>query len=173
MTYGHALFLAAGTNEKLSELLPEAEEVLSFVQKDPAALRFVFMPELSDGEKMQLLLAAFPKKPAKEIAGLFSVLLEKNRFESLNGALEYFIKEARETLSIGVVSVQSAYELSEEQKNRLKEKILSATSYQTLQISYTVDPSLIGGMLVRIGDHVLDTTVSTKLGALTDALRKS
>ena len=46
---------------------------------------------------------------------------------------------------------------------------LQASAHEIAEL----EESLIGGMRIRIGDHILDTSISTKLGALTDALKKS
>ena len=173
MTYGNALFLAAGTEERLKALLPETEKVRRLYNGNPEAFRFVFMPELSESEKLEQLLSVFPETLPREIAGLYSVLLEKHRFDTLPGVLKYFADQAKEALGIGDVSVRTARPLTDEQKKKLEEKILSATSFRSVDVKYLVEESLIGGMRIRIGDHILDTSISTKLGALTDALKKS
>ena len=57
----------------------------------------------------------------------------------------------------------SAVELSEDQKNRLQEKLLAVTDYVMLETDYQVEPALIGGMVIRIGDRVVDSSIRTRL----------
>ena len=173
ITYGNALFLAAENEERLRELLPEAEVILELWNSNQEDLRFVFMPELSDQEKLERINSLFPNQMPREYRGLFSVLLEKKHFAELPGILEYFIHEAKEALKIGVVSVESAVPLTDAQKQAIEEKLKQSTSYVTLEMDYKTDESLIGGMRIRIGDRLLDTSLRTKLSELTEVLRKS
>ena len=72
-----------------------------------------------------------------------------------------------------MVSVESAVPLTDAQKQAIEEKLKESTSYVTLEMDYKTDESLIGGMRIRIGDRLLDTSLRTKLSELTEALRKS
>ena len=45
----------------------------------------------------------------------------------------------------------------------VKNKLLATTSYQTFDVYYHVDPTLIGGMVIRVGDRVVDSSIRTKL----------
>ena len=65
-----------------------------------------------------------------------------------------------------------AHELTEAQKQAVKNKLLATTSYQTFDVYYHVDPTLIGGMVIRIGDRVVDTSIKTKLYELSKSLKK-
>ena len=53
--------------------------------------------------------------------------------------------------------------LTEAQKQAVKNKLLTTTSYQTFDVYYHVDPTLIGGMVIRVGDRVVDSSIRTKL----------
>jgi F-type H+-transporting ATPase subunit delta len=54
-------------------------------------------------------------------------------------------------------------ELSESRKADIQAKLLGTTPYLTMEMHYAVDPSLIGGMVIRIKDRVLDSSIRTKL----------
>ena len=59
-----------------------------------------------------------------------------------------------------------------EMKKRIKDKLLSTTDYKEIEIDYKVDPSLIGGMVIRIKDRIVDNSVKTKLENITRDLHK-
>ena len=63
-------------------------------------------------------------------------------------------------------------ELSEVQKKQIEDRLLETTSYKEMEMTYAVDESLIGGMVIRIGDRVVDSSVKTKLEELTKQLRQ-
>ena len=63
-----------------------------------------------------------------------------------------------------IVAAREAYDkLTEAQKQAVKNKLLATTSYQTFDVYYHVDPTLIGGMVIRVGDRVVDSSIRTKL----------
>ena len=66
----------------------------------------------------------------------------------------------------------SATELSDQQKKDIEAKLLATTSYVEFRMKYAVDKSLIGGMVIRIGDRVVDSSVKTKLETMARELSK-
>ena len=63
-------------------------------------------------------------------------------------------------------------ELSAQQKADVEKKLSDTTGFTTLEMNYSIDKSLIGGMVIRIGDRVVDTSIKTKLAELTKNLNK-
>lgn len=53
--------------------------------------------------------------------------------------------------------------LSDEQKKSIENRLLETTKYEHMEIIYNEDASLIGGMIIRIGDRVVDSSIKTKL----------
>ena len=62
--------------------------------------------------------------------------------------------------------------LSDSQKEQIKKKLLETTKYVEFELHYDVDESLIGGMVIRIGDRVVDSSVKSRLMTLTRELSK-
>ena len=56
-------------------------------------------------------------------------------------------------------------------KEKVEKKLLETTQYETFEMNYVVDESLIGGMVIRIGDRVVDSSIKTKLYNLSRELR--
>ena len=83
----------------------------------------------------------------------------------------YFISAYKEEKKIGVVSVTTPFALSESKKFEIQKKLLQTTGYRSLEITYNVDESLIGGMVIRIKDRVVDSSVKTRLKELEKSLR--
>ena len=80
--------------------------------------------------------------------------------------------QLKEYKKIGVAQVVSAVPVTDGQKQKIEKKLLDTTHYETMEIDYKVDESLIGGLMIRIGDRVVDSTIKNKLGKLTASLMK-
>ena len=68
--------------------------------------------------------------------------------------------------------VTTPYELSDAMKSKVEKRLLETTDYSQIDINYNVDESLIGGMVIRIGDRVVDSSIKHKLADLTRVLNK-
>ena len=65
----------------------------------------------------------------------------------------------------------TAVALTDVQKSAVEKRLLDTTRYESFEMNYSVDESLIGGMVIRIGDRVVDSSIKTKLYELSKNLR--
>ena len=63
-------------------------------------------------------------------------------------------------------------EVTDAQKKQIEDRLLETTAYQSFRMHYAVDADLIGGMVIRIGDRVVDSSVRTKISELSRELSK-
>ena len=75
--------------------------------------------------------------------------------------MQYFLDEGKKLKGIGVAYVTSALPLREEQKKQVEAKLLETTAFKEMEMHYQEDGSLIGGMVIRIGDRVADSSIRT------------
>ena len=66
--------------------------------------------------------------------------------------------------------VTSAIPLSEAQQEQIKQKLLQTTEYVNFEMHYQVEPELIGGMVIRVGDRVVDSSVRSRIETLAKEL---
>ena len=91
---------------------------------------------------------------------IFSDEKNESEFEHI---FSYFISIVKEYKGIGVASVVSAMPLTKSQEEEIEKKLLATTEYHQMEMNYSVDESLIGGMTIRIKDRVIDSSIKTKL----------
>ena len=72
----------------------------------------------------------------------------------------------KEYKGIGVAYVITPQTLKEEKKEEIRKKLLSTTSFKEMEMHYDINPDLLGGMQIRIGDRVVDSSIQTKLNQL-------
>ena len=112
----------------------------------------------------------FDKNFSGEFAGFLMILVQKDRFGEVEMILEYFIGRIKEYIKIGVAYVSTAAPLSESQKEKVEKRLLETTAYETFEMNYAVDEALLGGMVIRVGDRVVDTSIQNKLKNLSKQL---
>lgn len=171
-TYGEALFDIAVEDDMVSELMDEVQTIKHLLQENEEYVKLLSHPKLSLDEKTQLIGEAFSEKVCSQLLGFLLTVTEKGRMGEITGILSYFENRVREYQKIGTAYVTTAVTLSQEQKEKIEQRLLETTAYESFQIEYTVDAALIGGMTIRIGDRVVDSSIRTKLNNMAKQLSK-
>ncbi len=171
-TYGHALFEIAAESGSVDRLLEEAQTVLEVWNANPEVLGFYDHPKITPEEKQDFTKQCFGGRVSDDMTGFLSIAVRNGRQREIPQMLREMIREAKEYKKIGIVYVTTPFEISAAQKARLEKRILETTGYVKLETSYEVDSSLIGGIVIRIGDRVVDASIRTQLtGMEHDLLR--
>ena len=90
------------------------------------------------------------------------MLIEKNRFDELNQIIAAFSSDVDEINNIKRVEVVSAVEVSDDRKQRLIEKLQNKLQ-KTVIANWVLDDSIIGGLVIRIDDNIIDNSLRNKL----------
>ena len=171
-TYGEALFQIACESSSCIEMLEEVKELKNVVIANPELEELMLEPRLSKEEHLEILGQVFKGKIDDRLFSFLELITVKGRYGYLDEILDYFILRVKEYLHIGQAKVTSAIAIDDEMKQRIKDKLLSTTDYKEIEIDYETDPSLIGGMVIRIKDRIVDNSVKTKLENITRDLHK-
>lgn len=169
-TYGNALFVLAVEENMLDSLYEEVNELVLILKDNEELIRLLNHPQIEKSEKKNLIERIFGKRVSDEITGLMIMVVEKGHITSIVDIFNYFIKQVKKAKNIGVASVTSAIELTEAQKASVEKRLLETTHYTSMEIDYKVDKSLIGGLVIRIEDRVVDSSIKTKLAGMSKAL---
>jgi F-type H+-transporting ATPase subunit delta len=169
-TYGDALFELSLENGTEDVLFEEAKTFLEVIHADDELVKFMKHPKIVKEEKLKTGKTIFDKEFSKEFAGFLMILVQKDRFSEVERTLEYFIERMKTHKKIGVAYVSTAKELNEVQKEQVKMRLLETTDFETFEMNYIVDETLLGGMVIRIGDRVVDTSIKNKLRSLSKEL---
>lgn len=171
-TYGEALFELAVEEKKVHELMEETSLLRTVLKENPEMNAVMAHPEITKEEKIRFVENCFKGRFSEELVGFLVIVITKRRYAELSDIFDYFTARVKEYQKIGVAKVSSARELSESWKKKIEEKLLATTRYEKMEIEYRVDPSLIGGVVIRLGDRVVDNSIRSKLAALKSQLLK-
>ena len=170
-TYGEALFELAVEEGREEEFLSEVAQLKSLLDENPDFGKLMNHPKILKEEKLKVLEEVFGGRISKELLGFLHLVVSKDRYGDIDAILDFFISEVKKLKGIGIAYVTTAADLNEAKKKEIEAKLLATTSFQKMEMHYQVE-DLIGGMVIRIGDRVVDSSVRTKLFELQRELLK-
>lgn len=171
-TYGEALFELAVEENKVDVFEQEISAILDILNQNPDFVQLLNHPKIAKEEKLQVVENVFGGKVEKEIMGFLNIIVTKERNKELIPILVYFLNEVKAMKGVGVCYVTTPMELKDAQKEAIVKKLLETTSFKQMEMHYGIDEKLIGGMVIRIGDRVVDSSIQTKLSNLEAQLLK-
>lgn len=166
--YAKASFSAAVDSGDISTW-SSALKTLCAIANAEAVVALIQSPSINALDKAKSIVAIAGKEINESAANLLEVLAENNRFALLPEiSTQFDLLKAEHEKSAAVV-VTSAFELSDAQEEILTKK-LSAKLERDVSLTVTVDPSLIGGVIIKTGDLVIDDSVKSKLSKLAEVM---
>lgn len=171
-TYGEALFEAAleSGEDKAAEMLEEIGAIRKVLAENPRFDELMKHPGIPKPEKLLVVETVFGGRVSPELVNFLKIIVSKERYRDLPAVFDYFTEKVKEWKKIGVAHVTAALELTAAQKSAVRDKLLETSGYREMEMYYETDASLIGGMVIRIGDRVVDSSIRTKLDSLTKQL---
>lgn len=160
--YAQALFALAvnlGNIEEFSQCLTEISEIVS---ENPEYLEFLGSPAIPLFQRLEAIDEAFGTSAPEHIVSFLKLLCENRRIGYLQECIEEFELLKKEALNCVTAKIYSVIELTEKQKTDICRK-LETTYNKTISPEYIVDPSIIGGIKVELGDSIIDGSVSKNL----------
>ena len=122
-------------------------------------------PIVAHGKKIKILEAIFGDKVSKLTDSFFKIMINKSRSEILYATAKEFINQYNVIKHIIRAYVTSATPLSEENKKKVVAE-LEAARKGTIELHTKIDPKLIGGFVLTVGDMQVDTSISASLNKL-------
>lgn len=170
--YGDALFLEAVRKQSVDSLFLEVKALLAVWHENPGLSELLDHPKISREETSGIIKNIFSGRISEDLEGFLTIIAGKGRQKEIPAVCGYVIGAIKEYKKIGVARVTSAVELNSMQKASLKERLLETTQYVEFEMEYSADPSLIGGLVIRIGDRVVDSSIKTQINELHRSLSK-
>lgn len=168
--YANALFRAALNAHALHRIGEDLQRLNTALQEVEALRAFLYSPLIPRDRKKQRVSELFGRDLQPATLRLLELVIEKRREPLLKAIFEEFqrLREAHE--GIARATIYSAVPLSHEEQEALCQRLEQSTGKQIIA-TFEVDPSLIGGVRVRLGDYQIDGTIRGALERLHDHVR--
>ncbi|XGA80063.1 F0F1 ATP synthase subunit delta [Halomonas sp. CH40] len=166
--YAKAAFEYARDHSAL-DAWSEALSFLGQVVMNEDVRYFLSSPKLENEQKVSLLVGMLPNKPDETFERFLTNLARQHRLVALKAIAEQFEKLRAEHEQRIDVTVTSAFKLDSKQETKLTNALKKRLNRE-ISITTQVDKSLIGGVILRAGDTVIDGSVRGRLNRLSEAL---
>lgn len=169
-TYGDALFDLAVEEQQVDSILEELTALVQVLDENQELLQLLVHPEVLKEDKLKMIQNIFQGKVSDAVMGTLLIVVKNDRSSELPNICNYVIGKMKEYKNIGIASVTSAMELTEEQKSKIEKRLVATTKYETMEMHFAVDASIIGGLIIRIEDRVVDSSIKRQLERMSTAL---
>jgi len=163
--YARSAYALADEQGAAESLHDELEEFVKQLDKEPALERFLSSPLVETDERKQMLDRLFEGRMSEILLDTLQVMNRKGRSGLVRALSEAYREEFEDRTGRITVSVRTAVALSESLRQQLREATSRFTGREA-SLMETVDESLIGGMILLVGDQKIDSSVARELRQL-------
>lgn len=168
--YAEALLDIALEKGRVISYVQMLNDVLDIYDENPSLVSFLNNPMIDDFSKIQAVGDLFKDVLSDTLMRFLTVLINNGRISFLPDIINNFRTLANKAEHIVNIEIHSAYQLDMNQLEGISEKYKRLYDAARIRYDVFIEPELIGGLLVRVGDKVYDDTVAGKLKRLKKGL---
>jgi F-type H+-transporting ATPase subunit delta len=168
--YAEAAYAASKVKNTAGELADELDAIVAeLLEKNPRLQAFFLHGSISREQRQKLLDAAFKDRVTEDAYRLLSTLNQHDRLGVLRAVAAHLRRAVGAAAGEIKAVVTTASKLTDQQVGKL-EKVLEAGLKAKPQLEFRIDPTVLGGMRVAVGETVYDDTVQSNLGRLREGI---
>ena len=169
--YASALYELADESKALDQVAADLKAIRAMMASSADFMRLIRSPVLGRSEQAKAVSALAEKAGFSALTGRFLGTLASNRrLFALASVIDAFLAELARRRGEATADVTSAVALTPAQTQALEEALKSVVGSK-VSVDLKVDQSLIGGLVVRVGSRMIDTSLATKLRRLRLAMK--
>jgi F-type H+-transporting ATPase subunit delta len=167
--YAAALFSSSKRIHQVERISADLEAISDLLRKLPHLKSFLESPQISEKEKEELFAISFKERISEALYSFLLLVLSKHRIPYLLPMAEEFKRLVKEDQGIVSARLISARKLEPSVSDELKVE-LEKTSGKKVEMETQVDPALIGGMIIILGDRIIDRSIRHQLSQLKEQM---
>ena len=167
--YARAIFEIAQDDKKLDAYDKELSKVAEEIFAIPKAVKFFKNPLVPQKAKKDLLTKACKKEVSDTVMNFLLLLVDKSRIGIFSEIYEIFTGLKNKAQGVLIADVTSAFSLTKQQENQLTKKLTTLTG-KKIRVRKHEDKSILGGLIVTIGDKRIDGSAAERLRRLKGTL---
>ena len=169
--YAQAI-MSLAQQENLTDQFGETFRNLdSLLAESPEFKDFVLNPVIKNEDKKEVLKKVMGDSNPY-LVNFMMLLVDKRRIVFLEPIVEQYLSLLRKQNQIVLAEVTSATKLNDEQKGKIVDKVKNIVEARDVELKTTVDPNLIGGVIIKVGSKVIDASLRGQLRRISVSLNQ-
>ena len=170
--YAKAIYELAEEKKILTKIVDDFIKLKKLLKESDSLSNLINSPAISKSDKQNSILKILNKGKAEKLTiKFFGTLANNGRLTLINDVINNFLLEVSRINGEVKAEVISSFVLDQNQQKKVVSAITEATGIKKIILSTSVDESLIGGLIVKIGSKMIDNSLKTKLNRLEIAMR--
>jgi len=164
--YARALFDFSVEKNIMHQITADFQNLSTFLSESNELVDYLNSPVVNQVAKKEILEKTIKSQINTETFKFLMVLVDRDRINLLLSIISNYLDLVYETASVKMIEVLTATKFSDSQEEALIQKLKELTNAREIRLTTIVDPSLIGGFLVKTESKVLDFTIKNQLARL-------
>ena len=169
--YAQAIMSLAEQNNLTDQFGETFRSLESLLSESPEFKDFVLNPVIKNEDKKEVLKKVMGDSNPY-LVNFMMLLVDKRRIVFLEPIVDQYLSLLRKLNQVVLADITSARELNDEQKSRIIDKVKGIVEARDVELKTSVDPSLIGGVIIKVGSKVIDASLRGQLRRISVSLNK-
>ena len=158
--YAKALFLLAKKENVLQEISRESQSVIDFFSNQKTAIMLLKNPVVSKEKKTNIFQKSFQGQLSTLMQSFLKLVIDKGRYRDLLSILDQYIEIYKKEMNIISLELVTTKKINDSLKQKINNKL---GAQENVVFKETIDPKILGGILIKLNDLQFDATVKNKL----------
>ena len=168
--YAYALYELSSEKKCVDEVLSDLQIFKEYINQNKDLKLLINSPLIASSEKLLIIEKLLFNHSISTLTSTFLKVISINkRFANLSSIISKFVKINFEKRGVISAYITSADELSDKQKSGIESQ-LHLTLKEKLSLNYKVDKKILGGLIVKIGSKMIDSSLDSKINKLKIAI---
>lgn len=164
--YAQALMALATEQQLVDRFGEDTQAILDLLSSSQELQQFLGNPLLEGEDKKAVLQQVVGSSLHPLFVNFLKLLVDRGRILFLEAVLKQYQMLLRQLKKTVLAEVTAAVELSEEQQSRIRERVKVMTDAEQVDLAVSLDPDLLGGVIIQVGSQIVDASLRGQLRRL-------
>lgn len=161
--YAQALMSLAKTENLSDRFGEDASGILNLLKESPDLDQFLASPITSLDVKKAVLRQVLGDQVHPHVRNFLLLIVDHRRIAFLGGILKQYQSLLRELNQTALAEVISTVPLNDAQQQTVRDRVIALTGARNVELETTIDPDLIGGVIIKVGSQIIDASLRAQL----------
>jgi F-type H+-transporting ATPase subunit delta len=161
--YAQALMAIAQNQNLLDRFNEDAEMLIQTLEGSEEFAQFLANPLVQPGAKKAVLSQLFGDKVHSYMTNFLMLLVDRKRIQFVDGICKQYQSLLRQLRQTVLAEVVSAYDLTDAQKDTVRQKVTEMTGANQVDLETRIDRDILGGVVIKVGSQVIDASLRGQL----------